>query len=306
MGGKISRRDEQNLSLAYKNYAKLALMTQKQIEFNTVKNIASVLLVPFELYAIIRSFQHKIELPAFLGVIAVGLVISLAAGFLFNVLIKGLYKKLLQIERTEGYSDNFIAEALRLSANGDNTLVARAYICRGELDKAIEALEKVNSRAYAERPTGAHMYYATILMAYLLVGNMEKAEKAYNEGFYYMNTYRKSPVYGSAVSLSLGIYEYYCGHYEMSMELLNDAMQLDVACRKPENTIPDQNSAFMISYWIAMCHASMGNKAAAWDIINSCRGLYTTDYYRKCADKLIEDMAEDEKRKNEVKNETIS
>ena len=306
MGGKISRSDEQNLSAAYKNYAKMALMTQRQIEFNTVKTIASVVIVPFELYAIIRSVQHKIELPAFLGILVLGLVISLAAGYLFNLLTKGAFKKLLQIERTEGYSDNFIAEALRLSANGDTTLVARAYICRGELDKAIEALEKVDSSVYVKRPTGAHMYYSTIMMAYLLVGNMEKAEKAYNEGFYYMNTYRRSPLFGSAVSLALGIYEYYCGHYEMSMELLNDAAKLDVACRKPENRIPDENSAFMISYWIAMCNASMGNKAAAWDIINSCRSLYTTDYYRKCADKLIKDMAEDEKRKNEVANETIS
>ena len=115
-----------------------------------------------------------------------------------------------------------------------------------------------------------------------------------------------SPIYGDRVSLSLAIYEYCGGNYETAARLTDNALRLVMASSKKKNRIPDEYFKSAALYWKAMCLASMGNKAAAREIIYSSREHYATDYYRKCFAKLLEDMANDDNRKNEVKNETIS
>ncbi|MDE6710642.1 MAG: hypothetical protein K2J76_09150, partial [Oscillospiraceae bacterium] len=170
-----------------------------------------------------------------------------------------------------------------------------AYKRQGNTEMAIMELKKVNPDVFKQNPGGAHDYYAALLTAQLLAGDFDHAADTYSKGFYFLNTYKSSPVSGSHVSLALGMYEYFCGHYDMSLQLLKigiDSLYVDL---RPELKIPTENMLSILSYWKAMNFASTGNKAAAWDSINYCKDFYKTPYYQQCCEKLLADMEKNHK-----------
>lgn len=287
------------MSSAYKNYAKNALYTSGQLYRKMVLNILYIVISPFEfaaLFVLLREDSFKKFFLILLIGAALGLIIGLAVlGSLFFRM-----RELLRLERTEGYTSRLFAELERLMSENKyiKEAAACAYLDAGDTDRAIELLGSIDPKKYVSKPNGAHFYYAGMIMARLFKGEISEAERLHSEGFYYLNTYMNSPIYGAPVSIALGMFEYFHGNYNVSLGLLDNAMGIVMAGRKPKNRLSDDNNIFIISYWRAMCFASAGNKAAAWEIINSCRGLYTTDYYRQCAEKLLADMADDEKRKN--------
>lgn len=307
MNENMSASEMDRVSSAYVLYAKNAKLTMKQLNFRGIRNIVSLISVPFDIWAIIVClFQTKFY-KAF-GIILLGIAVGLAVfGIFYAVTYLGLRSGGM-IERTEGYSPKFYEETERLYSEKKliPVIAADCFLRNGYADRALEILSGIDSGVFVKNPSNAHLYYAYLITAYLLKGDMESAQKSYNNGLYYLRTYMNSPAYGDNVSLALGIYEYYCGHYDTAAGLLDNALRILTAARKPKTRIPEENFIFTVSYWKAMCFAAMGNKAAAWDILNSCKNLYRSDYYGKCAAKLFEDMAEDEKRKNEVTNETIS
>ncbi len=303
----IDEKEYNKMSVVYKNYAKSALYTSGQLYRKMVLNILYIVISPFEfaaLFVLLREDSFKKFFLILLIGAVLGLLIGLSAlGYLFFRL-----RELLRLERTEGYTPRLFAELERLLSENkyNKESAAFAYFRVGDADRAIEILGSIDPKNYVSKPNGAHLYYAAMITARLLKGEISEAERLHSEGFYYLNTYMNSPIYGVQVSIALGIYEYFHGNYNVSLGLLDNAMRIDIAGRKPKNRLPDESSAFIISYWRAMCFASSGNKAAAWEIINSCKSLYTTDYYRQCAEKLLADMAEDEKRKNTKEYEEIS
>lgn len=308
MNENLSKREKERISSAYMNYAKNAKLTMGQINFRGISMIAWLLSMPFDIWAIVESLVFNAKFSKFLLILLLGVAVGYAAGGLLLAFIYIRLKDFAKLERTEGYSPKFYEEAERLYKEKrlQPLIAADCFIRNGYADRTLEILSTIDSSLIEKNPTNAHMYYAVLMMAYMLNSDMENAHKAYNDGLYYLKTYMNSPAYGDNVSLALGVYEFFCGNHETAAGLLDNSMRIVMASRKPKSRIPEENFIFTISYWKAMCFSAMGNKAAAWDIINSCRSLYTTDYYRKCADKLIKDMAEDEKRKNEVENETIS
>lgn len=96
------------------------------------------------------------------------------------------------------------------------------------------------------------------------------------------------------VSAALGMYEYYCGRYDISLQLLDIGMRALYADMRPENRLGDESNLTILCYWKAMNFAAMGNKAAAWDSINYCKNFYKTPYYKQLCEKLLEDMAREQ------------
>ena len=308
MSGNIDLRESEKLSVAYKTYAKGALMTQSQINLQIIKNIIKILFVPFALWALIEFFVFKAEVQRFMFIIFLWIVVGAALGGVVLLFMYGsVYKsvgKLVKIERSEGYGPRFYEEMEKTKVS--SYLMGDYYNLNGYADKALEKLGGIDPNIFVEKPSDAHLYYSALITALSLKGDRESAVRAYNSGLYYLKTYMNSPIYGDRISLSLAIYEYCGGNYETAARLTDNALRLVMASSKKKNRIPDEYFKSAALYWKAMCRASMGNKAAAREIIYSSREHYATDYYRKCFAKLLEDMANDDNRKNEVKNETIS
>lgn len=308
MSGNIDLRESEKLSVAYKMYAKGALMTQSRINLQIIKNIIKILFVPFALWALIEFFVFKAEVQRFMFIIFLWIVVGAALGGVVLLFMYGsVYKsvgKLVKIEREEGYGPRFYEEMEKTKVSP--YLMSDYYNLNGYADKALEKLGGIDPNIFVEKPSDAHLYYSALITALSLKGDRQNAERAYNSGLYYLKTYMNNPVYGDRISLSLAIYEYCGGNYETAARLTDNALRLIMASSKKKNRIPDEYFKSAALYWKAMCLASMGNKAAAREIIYSSREHYATDYYRKCFAKLLEDMANDDNRKNEVKNETIS
>lgn len=307
MSGNIDLRESEKLSAVYKSYAKRALMTQSRMNLEIVKTIIKILFVPFALWTLIEFFVFKAEVQRFMFIIFLWIVVGAALGGVVLLFMYGsVYKsvgKLVKIERKEGYGPGFYEEMENTKVSP--CLMGDYYNLNGYADKALEKLGGIDPNIYVEKPSDAHLYYSALITALSLKGDRESAVRAYNSGLYYLKTYMNSPIYGDRISLSLAIYEYCGGNYETAARLTDNALRLVMASSKKKNRIPDEYFKSAALYWKAMCLASMGNKAAAREIIYSSREHYATDYYRKCFAKLLEDMANDN-RKNEVKNETIS
>lgn len=288
---------EEQVKTLYANYEKRASWTLERI-MKEVKRLyflgiySLFLFLGIILVLILRS-------AAVLAVcFLVGIAAGIAAGKLKVYKIKNNLSEADKIERSEGYTQRFFDEANKISDDKTyqiSVTTALIYVHCGNPDMALNKLKNIDSSIYSEKPTCAETYYSALLAAYLLKGDLDHAADAYTKGFYYMNTYKNSPIYGAAVSLSLGMYEFYCGHYDISLQLLENAMRVHCAYLKPENRIPDENMTSMICYWKAINLASMGNKAAAWDSINYCKDFYKTPYYQQCCEKLLADMEKNHK-----------
>ncbi len=284
------------MSLVYKNYAKCALLTSKQLYMKLILNMLYFIMPLFGLAALIALIRE-----GGIGKFFLILLSGAAAGIVLGVFtvwsVNFRIRTFARLERTEGYTPRLFTELERLLAENkfEKEAAAVVYSDSGYADRTLEILGSIDPNKYTEKPNGAHLYYVGMIKACLLKGDIPKAVQLQSEGCYYLKTYMNSPIYGATTSIALGMYEYFLGHYDISLGLLDNAMRIDIAGRKPKNRLPDENSAFIISYWRAMCFASSGNKAAAWDIINSCKDLYTTDYYRQCAEKLLADIEKNEK-----------
>ena len=284
---------EEQVKAQYKNYEKFSSWTSEQIMKGVEKLYFFGIFFLFTSVGITLTlmFQNKVF---FIVCFLAGIPAGIIAGKLKVYKLKNAASEASKIERAEGYTQRFFDEMDKIIDGKDayqpSVITALIYVHCGNPDMALNELKKVDSSIYSEMPTTAHNYYAALLSAYLLKGDLDHAADAYAKGFYFLNTYKNSPVYGAAVSLSLGMYEFYCGHYDISLQLLENAMRVHCSYLKPENRIPDENMTSMICYWKAINLASMGNKAAAWDSINYCKDFYKTPYYRQCCEKLLADM----------------
>lgn len=299
MGNTNKPLTEEQVRAGYALYEKNASRTMKQTE-KTLERLYFCIVYCLTLsIGLILSFIFQSAAICAVCFIA-GIALGIAAGKLRIHKIKSNVSEVVKIERSEGYTERFFEEVNKPAAPFFQLEVtaAQVYVFCGNPDMALEKLKNVDAGVYVQRPNGAHLYYAALLSAYLLKGDLDHAADTYTKGAYYLNTYKNSPIYGTTVSLALGMYEFYCGHYGASLQLLDNAIRIHYADLKPENRIPDENMTSMLCYWKAINLASIGDKAATWEMINFCKSLYTTDYYKQCAEKLLADMAEDEKRKN--------
>lgn len=308
MASENKQLTEKQVKAQYENYEKMSSWTLEQ----SVKKLERLyffgIFLLFNSVGIILTFMFGSA-----AIFAVCFLIGAAAGIIAGKLkvykIKSVVSEAGKIERSEGYTQRFFDEMNKISDEKSyqtSVTTALVYIDCGNPDAALDKLRNIDSSVYIQRPTNGHMYYSAALTAYLLKGDLDRAADTYNKGFYFMNTYKNSPLYGAYVSLALGMYEFYCGHYDVSLQLLENAMRVHYSTLKPENRIPDENMTSMICYWKAINLASMGNKAAAWDCINYCKNFYKTPYYQQCCEKLLADMEKNHKSEMIENAETLS
>lgn len=281
----------------YKQYERKAAFTLKQIYDDWEKRVRNFYIFLFNLVYIILNIVNHERALMFLAAFVIITLTAVVSAKLLRIFSenKALNSKGAQIERTEGYTQNLLDELYRMPENPQYTTAsttAMVYTILGNTEMALMELKKVNPDVYRQKPDGAQVYYSALLIAQLLAGDLDHAADTYSKGFYFMNTYKASPVSGSYASLALAMYEYFCGRYNMSLQLLDIGIRAGAVDVRPENRIPDENMSTMLYYWKAMNLASMGNKAAAWDSINYCKSFYKTPYYRQCCEKLLADMAE--------------
>ena len=309
---------KEKIARAYVMYAKYANKSARQIKRIYIFKTAGIFaMLITNILLIIAIFNNGKNLLQIMIWIIASFVVGIALGwFLYGVLCKK-FKKAGRIERNEGYTQNLIDEYLKIAENEKDSLnkctfgviatIATVHNLRGEFSKADEYLSRINFAGYASNPNGAHFSYAALLTQRLLSGDMQGAEKAYNDGFYFLRTYMNSPASGIDISTALAAYEYFKGHYSLSIQLLDNAYKI-LYYEKwlPKDRLPNEMALTRIYYMKALNLACMGNKAAAWELLNKCGGLYKTDYYQCCIDKLLDDMTEKNETEVKTANETIS
>ena len=274
-------------------YEKQATWTVEKLhEMDAVKNAAAVMLLIL-LFAFFAIWFKQYLLFCIL-LIAAFASFHITYKISCNVITKKI-KKITAIENG-GYTETFFDEMHNLPEAKTNSIalmLAKAYNFCGDTNNAVKELRKVDTSVYAKEPYGAQNYYAARLMAYLIYGDLDHAADTFNKGFYYMNTYKDSPADGAFVSLTLGMYENFCGHYDVSLQLLDNGLKIHSANTKPESRLPDENMTSIICYWKAVNFFAMGDKASAWEMINSCKGFYKAPYYEQLSQKLLDDMAKE-------------
>ena len=244
------------------------------------------------------------NLSAHLIVLAVGTALGFGTGILLVAKGKNIASELSRLELSEGYSDATLEEAYRMMNKKQSNewkitcaiTAAGIHNYRGEFSKTVELLSAVDESFFKVSATNAHIYYSSLLMAYLMLGDLDHAADTYNRGLYFMQTYMNSPTAGVIVSQVLAVYEYYAGHYDVSMQLLDNTIRIGssgIKQSEQRTTIPGENMTSIICYWKAVNFFAMGDKASAWEMINSCKGLYKTPYYEQLSQKLLDDMAKE-------------
>lgn len=297
---KEKQLSQKQIDRLHREYERKAAFTVKQMYDDWEKRVRNIYITGFNLVFIILSIVQHDRTDVFLvTLVAATLIACITSKLLRKSAEKKLYNsKAVQIERAEGYTQNLLDAFYAMPENPQYTVAsttALVYTCLGNTEMALMELKKVNPEVFKQKPDGAHGYYAALLIAQLLAGDLDHAADTHSKGFYYMNTYKASPMSGPYVSLALGMYEYFCGRYDMSLQLLDIGMRAGCVDVRPESRIPDENMTSMICYWKAINLASMGNKAAAWDSINYCKDFYKTPYYRQCCEKLLADMEKNHK-----------
>ena len=301
---------EEQIKVNFRNYERHASYTMEKLAKELEQLFRNIVSIPIMTIGLALFIFGKRENGfIYLTISMCGIILGIAAGKIVKKTVVDSVKNNMtavdKIERTEGYTQRFFDEMNNVKfssgkisdkvANQHYCNIALAYDMCGEPFKAIEKLKSVDAKIYTQNPSGGEIYYSAVLIAYLLAGDLDHAADAYNKGFYYLNTYKNSPMHGSQVSLALGIYEFYCGHYGVSLQLLENAVRIGHADVRPENRIPDENMSSVICYWKAMNFAAMGDKASAWEMIDYCKNFYKTPYYEQLSQKLLEDMEKDGK-----------
>lgn len=281
----------------FRMYEKRADWTAKKAYRNTVLGVMATVLA-FTLTVEMLSDTFEDSSPwVFLVALAVDAVIGTIMGLaVLYLVVKRPLKKLMKIEYNEGHSQNFIDECYRMidkhpKESSIKSVLALTYIEQGNFNMAMTELTHVNAAAFLSVPNGGELYYSALLKASLLRGDMDGAARAYNDGRYYLQTYMNSPVSGDITSVALATYEYFIGHYEISVQLLENARRVlnERGMREGKNTY--ELTSVEINYMQAMNYACMGRKADAWELLNKSEGLFKSEYYERCIKKLLEDMA---------------
>lgn len=287
-----------------REYEKEASWTVEKQHKESAKGTAVDVMCLFLLFAFI-SVGFKQYLLFGILLIAAFASYRIAYRISYNALMKEI-KKNMALE-SGGYTETFFDEMHKLpEANTYNIamMLAKAYNFCGDANNALMELKKFvknalvelkkyDKSAYADYNPGDHNYYAALLMAYIISGDLDHTADTFTKGFYYMKTYKDSPADGAFVSLALGMYENFCGHYDVSLQLLDNGLMIHSANTKPESRLPDENMTSIICYWKAVNFFAMGDKASAWEMINSCKGFYKTPYYEQLSQKLLDDMAKE-------------
>lgn len=304
-------RDPMNMFFwQYKMMAKRSLVFQQAVLYFSFAILGVMVMVTLTDHLP----KGAVSLKGYVILYIVGIILGLVSGKIFLMMTKKRLNNFAKLELSEGYTDETLSEAYKLFNRSEKKLWKMSYAgmvgnihnFRGEFGSTAELLSQIDESLFSVSPYNAETYYSALLMAYLMLGERDRAVYIYNRGSCFMYTYMNSPVCGAYVSLSLAVYDYYAGRFDESLKLLDASLENVKSGAKPKERIPTECLASIINYWKAVVLKQKGRREEAFEIIEKCKGLYKTPYYEMLFAKLLEDMANDDNRKNEVKNETIS
>lgn len=284
---------------AYSNYEKKAGATIKNQSIQAYIMSGTL----GALFGIMVGTGHSAAF--FVVSVGVGTVLGVLAGVVMIRLIimrsNKMFSKLNELTKSEGYSDAAIAEAYRLleklqkTVNERNLTVnlAMMHNIRGEFSQALNVLQNMDETSFIADPSLAELYYAQKMLAMLGIGDLDRSADTYNRGIYYMKTYMHHSVYGGIICNALAVYEFYCGHYDMALQLISDS---DNAFNKlSDNKAPSLCEWAVNRYWQALILSMRGNKTDALEALNSIGNeVHITDYYKAKIAKLREELRENE------------
>ncbi len=304
-------RDPMNMFFwQYKMMAKRSLVFQQAVLYFSFAILGVLVMVT------LADFLPKgaVSLKGYVVLYVIGIILGLVSGKIFLMMTKKRLNNFSKLELSEGYTDETLSEAYKLFNRSEKKLWKMSYAgmvgnihnFRGEFGSTAELLSQMDESLFSVSPYNAETYYAALLMAYLMLGERDRAVYIYNRGSCFMYTYMNSPVSGAYVSLSLAVYEYYAGRFDESLKLLDASLENVKSGAKPQQRVPIECLVSIINYWKAVVLNEKGRREEALDTAEKCKRLYKTPYYEMLFAKLLEDMANDDNRKNEVKNETIS
>jgi len=298
-------------SLAYKIYIKEAERTRKYLSDGKFCFVSAFAAVCFDILAVtVLKTRRTFKTQKILPLLSLGAAAGLAAGLAFEDIRYSRYKKFSRLEAAEGYSPRVLAltEQLLSKKQLSEYAAANVFLRCGNADKAIQVLSGIEPKKFDKKPRSAHLYYTFMIKARLQRGEVQEAKRLYNEGFFFLQTYINNPVCWHELTITLGIFYYYIGDFDTGLKFLDRFLLADYANDDDDSDhrIMREFLLFEVLYWMAMCFAALGRNAVASDLINLGRDLYTTDYYRQCAEKLLADMEDDMKGKNTKEYEKIS
>lgn len=281
----------------YRNYEKNSKTTIKDqhIQIYIVYGIIGVLL------GIIIGRGHSAAF--FLISVCVGTALGVLAGFiLIRIGImrsKMMFGKLTELTKSEGYSDAVIVEAYSLlekyknTGNKRNLVVNLAVMhnIRGEFSKALNVLENIDETSFIADPSLAELYYSQKMLALLNIGDLDHSADTYNRGIYYMRTYMQHFVYGGTICNALAVYEFYCGHYDVALQLISDSDNAYNEFANKQNYKVSSICEWNINrYWQAFIMTAQGNAVGALEALKCIKEDYINDYYKAKISKLREEL----------------
>lgn len=297
----LTEQQQEMARKSYELYAKQASWTFNRTLFELGKMAAGFVILAFNFVALIVMFIGADRSFLSLKIILTGVVIGAIAGLIyaFYFRTKTYRSEMSRLECSEGYTERFFQAAEATNAvKGDTKLMTlgMAYNITGNYEKTFEKLSEIDENVFALKPVGAHSYYAVKLAACVLAGDEEKADEVYEKGFYYLTTYKDSPVFGDWVCLSIGMYKHLKGEYEESMGFLDNAARIQKENSKPRTRIPDENFRCMLCCWKAKNLIALNRRTGIKEMMDGCRNFYKTPFYEKMIDDIVK----------ELENETVS
>lgn len=282
----------------YRHYEKMASTTIKKqhIQIYIVYGIIGVLI------GYIISVGRS---AAFLLTAAgIGAVLGVFAGFIIIkigiIRSKMMFGKLNDLSKSEGYSDATLAEAYSLLEKYKNTgnknllaaNIAVMHNLRGEFSQSLSVLENIDETSFIAYPSMAELYYSQKMLALLNTGDLDHSADAYNRGLYYMRTYMHHPVYGGIICNALAVYEFYCGHYDVALQLISDSDNVFNEFAKNRNFEASSLCEWSVNrYWQARILSMQGRTADALEALNNIRNeAYMTDHYKTKIAELREEL----------------
>ncbi|MDE5860042.1 MAG: hypothetical protein K2H23_06625 [Oscillospiraceae bacterium] len=282
----------------YRHYEKMANTTIKNqhVQIYIVYGIIGILL------GYIISVGRSVEF--LLIAVVIGALLGVLAGFILikigKMRSKMMFGKLTELSKSEGYSDATLAEAYNIFEKFKNTgnkkllavNIATIHNIRGEFLQALGVLENIDETSFIADPSMAELYYAQKLLAMLNIGDLDHSADTYNRGLYYMRTYMNHPINGGIICNALAVYEFYCGHYDIALQLISDSDNIFNEFAKNGNLeISSLCEWFVNRYWQARILSMQGKTADALEALNIIGNkVYITDYYKTKIAELREEL----------------
>ena|GEM_PF-3911941 len=168
-------------------------------------------------------------------------------------------------------------------------LLAPSHNNRGEFTETLKIMSVFDPKKFIVEPYAAHIYYAFVIEALFGSGDVANAVKAYEDGLYYLETYRNDPHWYAVIRVALARYEFHKGEYERSIEILRSILSY----RHEGGKSLGETGVTKVLYRIAQSYAELGQIDEAKQTLDEItkNNMRCTPYYAKCIEELSQKIS---------------